>query len=285
MGLPSLAITVIPHEVMSGAVEDIRPACETAVADIVNALTRWLPEEAGGKEERLVFDGADYQDATDKMNSFFLSKMWSDGLPLVPPIQERIDWMLRGTELPRNEVLTTKFEPRYGLITVENVAINAVMAGARPEYLPVILASIDLLTTERAANLIFFIQMSVGMFAPVLIINGPIAKELNINSSYGLMGPGWQANATIGRAISLVLINGAGGCAGPGGTPSGQSLPGRYTWCFAENEEQNPWQPLHLELGYDAGLSTVTIMAGRGTQTIMAHPPAEKVLGSIVRAV
>lgn len=284
VGLPSLATVAMPHGVMSGAIEDAWSACETAAQEIVMALTRWRPEGAGRKEEELVFEGRDYQDTIDKMNSFFLLKMWSDGLPLVPPTKERVQWMLTGTQLPADRVLTTKFGPRYGSITVENVAINAVMAGSRPEYMPVILSSIDLLSTESAKELLFFIQMSVGMFAPVTIINGPIAKELKINSSFGLMGPGWQANATIGRSIGLVLINGAGGYAGPGGHPSGQSLPGRFTWCFAENEEENPWGPLHSELGYTGDTSTVTIMAGRGTQTIMAHAPAEKVLGSIAHA-
>ena len=292
-GLSSLAAAEIPFAVLSGAVEDVRPSCEAVIDDIISGLTEWKPEEADTgteivaeeSEKWLVFEGKDYQDATDKMDRVFLSQKWGDGLPLIPPTRERVEWMLTGTDLPRDKVLTTKFGPRFRPITVQDVAVNAVMAGARPEYLPVILAAVDLLATEEGLKVTYTMTESQHSFAPVLIVNGPVARELNINSSIGLMGPGQKANATIGRAMSLVLINGAGAYAGPGGTPATQSLLGRYTWCFAENEENNPWQPLHVELGYGVDVSTVTIMAGRGTQAVFVSPPADKILASIALAI
>ena len=284
-GLPSVATAKVPFEVMSGAVEDVRPACKAAVEDIIYGLTEWRPAEGAAEESEkwLVFEGEDYEDASKKMNAFFLSHHWGDGLPLVPPTKELIEWMLTGTSLPRDKVLSAGFEPRCAPITVESVAVNAVMAGARPEYMPVILGAVEQYAADNA-RMTAPISGTTHSFAPVLIINGPIAKELNINSSFGIFGPGWQANATIGRTISLLLINAAGSYAGPGGTLVCQSTPGRYTWCFAENETENPWQPLHVEAGFDKDTSTVTVRTGGGTQSIMVYPPGKDILDKIVRA-
>jgi len=256
--------------------------------DIVNALTAWKPEETGHQEGKwLEFGGVDFQDATVRMNNVFLSNKWGDGLPLVPPTEERIEWMLTGTNLVGHEVLNARLFPRRMPITVESVAAHAAMAGARPEYMPVILAAVKLLDTDIPAgnSVVHFLQESIGMFAPVLIVNGPIAKELNINSSYGVMGPGWQANATIGRAVGLLLLTAGGYSGPPDGTPRGQSLPGRFTWCFAENEAENPWQPLHVELGNNTDVSTIVVLAARGSQTVMVYPPVEQIMGSIAWAV
>jgi hypothetical protein len=169
--------------------------------------------------------------------------------------------MLSGVDLSPDEVVAS-FPDLYRPITVSNIAINAAMAGARPEYMPVFIAVLKALMQSRAPHFMFG---STSAFAPLIIINGPIGKELNVNSGVGVMGPGWQANACIGRAISLILINGVGQIPGSE-SPSVQSLPGRYTWCFAENEEANPWQPLHVELGYAKEASTVTVECARGTQ-------------------
>jgi hypothetical protein len=287
-GIPSLAMAFIPQQVMSGASKDAQTSCEAAIEDIINGLTTWVPEkEVEQVEKWLAFEGTDYQDAADTMNSVFLTNRWGDGLPLIPATEERVDWILTGTDLPREKVLIRKLFPRRAPITVENVAIHAAMAGARPEYLPVILAALSLLDTdtENGYRAVHFLQESIGIFAPALVINGPIAEELNINSSYGVMGPGWQANATIGRAVNLLLET-AGAYSGlPAGTPRAHSRPGRYTWCLAENEAENPWQPLHIELGKEPGASTVTLLAGRGTQTIMVYPPAEQIVGLIAWAV
>jgi hypothetical protein len=286
-GIPSLAVAVIPHRVLADRTVDVRPYCEKAVEEIIRGLTEWQPpqkvDESG--EKLLTFAGRDFQDAVDRMNDHFLAQMWGDGFPLVPPTRERVEWLLTGTDLPRDQVLTRRFPPRNGLITVENVAINAAMAGARPEYMPVLLAAVEALATEAGLRIVNALTSSVTNQAPVLIVNGPIAGELNINASYGLMGPGWQANATIGRTISLLQINGAGAYFKRGGNLACQSIPGRYSWCFAENESQNPWPPLHVELGYGADKSTVTVMAGKGTVLIFLQPPAEKILRMIAHSV
>jgi hypothetical protein len=287
-GVPSLAMATIPQEVMSGASSHIQASCEATIDDIVNGLTKWAPEkEVEEREKWLEFDGTDYQDAADRMNSVFLRKRWGDGLPLIPATEERVDWILSGTDLAREKILIRKLFPRRASITVENIAVHLAMSGGRPEYLPVILAAVSMLDTDTQAGqmAVHFIQESIGIFAPVMFINGPVAGELNINASYGVMGPGWQANATIGRALSLLLET-AGAYSGmPAGTPRAHSLPGRYTWCIAENESENPWQPFHVEIGRNPDESMVTLLAGRGTQTIMVYPPAEQIIGSISWAV
>jgi hypothetical protein len=285
-GVSDIAVSVLPYDVMTGKMKETEEVCHKIAEEIIFGLTRWKPKESKQtKKESLTFQGIDYQDATDNMNQYFLSEMWSDGYPLIPPTKERIDWILTGTDLPRDRVLTNKFPPRNGLITVEKIAINAAMAGARPEYMPILLAAVEALATDAGAKIMHFITNSVTNQAPVLIINGPIAKEINVNSSYGIMGPGWQANATLGRTICLLLINGAGSYVGPGGNLACQSIPGRYTWCFAENEEFNPWQPLHVELGYSAEASTVTVLPGKGTHLIFLQTPVEHILNMIAHAV
>jgi len=283
-GISSLATAAIPFEVMASATESVRPACEAAVEEIIYGLTKWQPPEESVEEWQkwLVFEGEDYHEATSIMNNFFLSKRWSDGLPLVPPTQKLVDWMLTGTDLPRDKVITAEFEPLLTPITVESIAIYTVMAGGRPEYMAVILAIVDLLAADNA-KLMRYPAESTQNFAPLMIVNGPIIKELNMNSSFGLLGPGWQANATIGRAISLLMINGAGAYIGPGGNATCQALPGRYTWCFAENEEETPWQPLHVELANASDVSTVCVMIGQGTQSISASPPVDNVVETIAR--
>lgn len=271
---------------MTGQITEAEKAYEKAAEEIIFGLTRWQPKElTKTREDRLVFGGNDLQDAIDHMNQYFLSKMWGDGYPLVPPTKERVDWILTGTDLIGNSILTDKFPPRNGLITIEKIAINAAMAGARPEYMPILLAVVEALATDSGAKIMHFITNSVTNQAPVLLINGPIAGDLNINASYGIMGPGWQANATIGRTISLLLVNGAGAYVGPGGNLACQSIPGRYSWCFAENEESNPWKPLHTELGYSVEDSTVTVLPGKGTHLIFLQPPVEHILNMIAHAV
>ncbi|MBW2028516.1 MAG: hypothetical protein JRJ03_02590 [Deltaproteobacteria bacterium] len=257
---------------------------EPIIQEIVYGLTGWKSSVEDVQDGPLIFEARTYQGAVDKMEDMFLSRKWSDGLPLVPPTRDRVDWLLTGTDLDPHETLTRDFGPRFCPIRVRDVAVNAAMAGARPEYMPVILATIKLLGSKDGLEVMYPLTQSQHSFAPVIIINGPVARELDINGSIGLMGPGNRANATIGRSISLLLINGAGAYAGQGGLPTTHSLPGRYTWCFAENEENSPWEPLHVELGHEHPESTVTVMGGRGTQALMVSPPATKILNSIKRA-
>ena len=207
------------------------------------------------------------EDEYETIQSWFLQQGWGDGLPLVPPTPSRVETMLAGTDLALDHAVA-ELPPNYGAATVERVAINAVMAGCLPEYLPVVLAAVEAIS-DPAFNL-YAIQATTHPCAPLVIVNGPIRAALGMNCSSGAYGPGWRANATIGRALRLVLLNIGGGYPGVGDM-STQGAPSKYSYCVAENEEANPWQPLHAERGFSPDESTVTVLAGEPPHNINDH--------------
>ncbi len=203
----------------------------------------------------------------------------TDGLPVVPPTKTRVEQMLGGTSRPRGD-LVGEVPPNYGRATVEKVATNAVMAGCRPEYLPVVLAAVEA-ACAPAFNL-HGVSTSTHFSAPLIVINGPIRARLAVNCGAGVFGPGYRANATIGRALRLVMINVGG--AKPGETSmSTFGHPGRYTYCIGEYEEVSPWPAYHVEQGLAAGQSAVTLFAGEGPHGISDHSSrtARALAGSI----
>jgi hypothetical protein len=203
----------------------------------------------------------------DNLDDEFDARGWTDGLPVVAPTRARVDAMLAFADrLPDLELGT--MPPRQGVVTVEILAVNAVMAGCRPEYFPVVVAAVEALL-DPAFNL-FAVQATTHPCAPCLIVNGPIAAELGINARYGAFGPGVRANATIGRAIRLVLLNVGG--AHPGILDrSTQGQPAKYAYCVAENEAESPWPPLHVERGFAPTTSTVTVTAAEGPHNLNDH--------------
>ncbi|MCI0548021.1 MAG: hypothetical protein L0027_12155 [Candidatus Rokubacteria bacterium] len=202
----------------------------------------------------------------DDLETWF-DKGVTDGLPVIPPTRERAERMLAGTSRARGE-LVGEVPPNYGRATVEKVAINAVMAGCRPEYLPVVLAAV-----EAACDPVFNlhgVSTSTHFSAPLIIVNGPIRARIGLNCSTGVFGPGYRANATIGRALRLVMINVGG--ARPGETSmSTFGHPGRYTYCIGEHEEATAWTPYHVERGHARETSTVTLFAGEAPHGISDH--------------
>ncbi len=190
------------------------------------------------------------------VGDLFSRRGWTDGLPIIPPTLARVDAALAWSALPRDEALG-EMAPLGGLATLEKIAANAVMAGCRPEYFPVVVAAVEAIL-DPAFNL-RGVQTTDENVAPLLIVNGPAAPAIGINAEWGALGPGWRANATIGRAIRLVLNNVGGGW--PGAVSfAGLGQPGRYTLCVAERAHDSPWPPLHVELGYRPEQSTVTVL-------------------------
>lgn len=207
------------------------------------------------------------RDSLEAVNRLFYGRGWTDGLPVVPPTEERVAEMLTYADLSPDHVVA-ELPPRWGEATVEKLAINAVMAGCLPTYFPVIVAAIHAMS-ESPFNL-YGIQTTTHPCAPLVIVNGPIAGELDINGGYNAFGPGWRANATIGRAIRLILMNVGGGI--PGRTDRAtQGQPSKYSFCIAENEEANPWNPFHVERGHGASTSTVTVVGGESPHNINDH--------------
>jgi hypothetical protein len=203
----------------------------------------------------------------------------TDGLPVVPPTRERVERMLTGTGRARDELLG-EMPPNYGRLTVEKAAINAVLAGCRPDYLPVVIAAAEC-ACDPAFNL-HGVSTSTHFAAPLIVVNGSIRTRISLNSAFGVFGPGYRANATIGRALRLLMINVGG--ARPGEiSMSTFGHPGRYTYCIGENEEASPWPPYHAGLGIPAGVSAVTLFAGEAPHGISDHASrtARALAGSI----
>jgi hypothetical protein len=221
------------------------------------------------------------RDAQAEINDLYYRRGWSDGLPIVPPTRERVRAMLKGTDLPPEQVIGV-LEPGRGQATVEKIAVNAVMAGCRPVHLPVVIAAVEAIA-DPAFNLLG-VQTTDENVAPLLIIGGPVAQELDVNGSFGALGPGWQANACIGRALRLVMNNVGG--AWPGvNCPSGLAQPGRYTLCLAENAAQSPWPSLQVELGYAKNANTVTVMRAESVINVTwGLPELASVMGSLASA-
>ena len=216
------------------------------------------------------------------VQQYYLKRGWSDGLPVVPPTPERVESMLAATGLDSQHVVA-EIPPNWGAATVEKLAINAVMAGCLPEYLPVLIAAVKAMS-DPVFNL-YAVQATTHSCAPLIIINGPIRESLGVNSLSGCYGPGWRANATIGRAVRLALLN-IGGARPGAGDMSTQGAPSKYSYCVAENEEQNPWEPLHVERGFQPGQNTVTVVAGEPPHNVNDHTSqsAEEVLTIIAGA-
>ena len=195
-------------------------------------------------------------DVWGRTNELFYLRGWTDGLPIVPPEVSKVEQMVERAGLPRDHIVA-ELEPLRGLATVEKIAVNAVMAGCLPEHISILITLTQAIATPEF-NL-RGVQTTDENVAPLLIFSGDLAKQLNINSSFGALGPGWQANAVIGRALRLIMHNLGGGW--PGAVSlAGLGHPGRYSLCFSENAAQNPWEPLHVELGFDSANSTVTLM-------------------------
>ncbi len=206
-------------------------------------------------------------DDFDAINALWMKRGWGDGLPIVPPSVDRVRAMLAYCDRPW-DVPVAAIPPRYGAATPLRLAANAVMAGCRPQYFPVILAAMEALCDE-SFNL-YGIQATTHLCAPLLIVNGPLARELGINCGHNAFGPGAQSNATIGRAIRLALLNIGGAIPGLGDMSTFGS-PAKYTYCVAENEADSPWEPLHVERGFPKETSTVTVIGAECPHNVNDH--------------
>jgi hypothetical protein len=233
----------------------------------------------------VIIEGAAVMDAASPdfdPIEWYTEQPWSDGLPIVPPTPEKIAAAVAalGGEPDFAEAVVP---PRRGTLTREVLAINLVMAGGKPEYAPVVRAAM-LALCSKAFNL-NGVQATTHMAAPLLIVNGPIRGEIGMNAGHNVFGSGNRANATIGRAIRLILLTVGG--ATPGDLDkSTLGHPGKYTYCIAENEELSPWAPYHVEHGMAPEDSSVFVIAAEPPHSVVNHvaDDAQGVLDSIVSA-
>jgi len=270
LGYPDLPIAVIPHPFGNRTRDEVRgiaAACVDDVAQLIcgggaGAGKAAQPVPPGARAARVEAPGD-----LEEFNAFVHGRRWGDGLPVVPPTPERVARMLAGTRRAPDEVVAA-IAPAFGAATVERIAVNAVMAGCRPEYLPVLIAAAEAIAVPRF-NL-GAIQTTTNPVTVWLILNGPIARELGVNSGGNCLGPGAWANATLGRAMRLILQNIGGGLPGDMDRAT-HGQPGKYTFCCAENEEASPWEPLSVERGFAPGTSTVTVAGASGTWNMNTH--------------
>ena len=196
------------------------------------------------------------EDDPQRIFEHFDEKGYTDGLPIIPPTEARVRQMLSGIGRRPDESLGNMPPANYPA-TIEKIAVNAVMAGCKPDYMPVLVAAVELML--EPAWMLDALQSTTNPLTPMLIVNGPERQRIGLNCSTGVMGPGWRANATIGRAIRLVLLNVGG--ATPGNVDKcTQGFVGKYTLCIGENEEDSAWPPFHTTRGFKAQDSVVTVV-------------------------
>ena len=217
-------------------------------------------------------------DDLDAINKLYRERRWSDGLPIVPPTQERVARMLAGARRKPGDVIAM-LPPGFGEATVERIAVNAVMAGCDPEYLPVLIAATD--AVAQAQFNIQGIEATTNSAAVWLVLNGPVVQKLGVNATFNCLGQGTWANATLGRAMRLILQNIGGALPGDMDRAT-QGQPAKYTFCCGENEAQSPWEPLHVERGFTRETSTVTVVAAEGTLNMNTH---SKEAGELLRVI
>lgn len=265
LGSPDLPIAVVPHPFGTRSREELSTIAEKCADDIARllcesqtAVSRASAAAASATPRAKLVEAPA---GLDELNRFFMKQRWGDGLIVAPPTEEAVRRMLRHTRRAPDDVVAT-IAPGMGAATVEYIAIQGVMAGCYPEYLPVLIAAAEAVATPQFH--LQAIQATTNPSAVWLILNGPITRWLEVNSGSGCLGPGAWANATLGRALRLILQN--IGRALPGEMDRAtQGQPGKYTFCCAENEEANPWQPLHVERGFAADASTVSVVGALGT--------------------
>jgi hypothetical protein len=260
-GLPALRtvfVKLVGEEDVAGAMADAQ--FSDIVSRLIDRLTVPLTDEEKRSDDiitekppRIAMTG-NYEEVQD----YFAAQGWSDGLPIVPPTQEKVAELLGGTSHSPDEIVTKRMHPEELTVTVEKVAILGAMAGCKPEYMPVLLSIIE---TWGSSPVFGQACRSDSTFSIMTLVNGPIRNELAMNKGSNAMGPGCRPNATIGRFLRLAILSLGGSV--PGATDmSTQGSPIKYGFCFPENEEESPWEPFHVSQGFKADESVVSLWAG-----------------------
>lgn len=262
-GAPDQSIVVVPHPFQTMPPEVIRAKADAAFADILEACTSWKPSKTEVPPPKPAYPAETFKfkGAVDDVTALYYRNGWSDGFPIVPPTPERVKWMLEGTSAKPDEVLGLA-PPRMGKITTELAAVYAVMAGAKPQYLPVIIATIDALLDP--AHYWAAATATTNPNALLIVVNGPILDELGIQYGVGALAPGplSEPNATIGRAVNLIM-DVVGGSQPTSADRSALGNPGSYTMVLGEREESNPWELISEQQGFSRGTNTVTVFEVR----------------------
>ncbi len=261
-GMVDLPLVRIPHPMHTAQRSVVAERADAVVNTLVERLTSNV-KEAVETATSGRFDGSN--DIDDQEMLF--ARGWTDGLPVVFPTAEKVAAMVAASGRDAKDRIGP-IPPRWRQATIEKIAINAVLAGCRPEYFPVVLAAIDALLDNDCQ--LYGIQTATNTTAPLLIVNGPIAKEIDLNARGNVFGQGARANATIGRAVQLVFRNIGGDIAGETDMAThGQA--GKFTACIAEAEDDSPWTPFHVDFGFATDDSTVTVIGASAPHNIFTY--------------
>jgi hypothetical protein len=270
LGMPDLPLAVVPHPIGNlprSAVEAVGAQAIGSVADAMVAeyAPAAVPSEKTANVARQARISVD--PAAGDLFDVFWSRGWSEGLPVVAPTVERVERAMDYLGRDPTEVVGV-IPPRRGVATVEAVVANAVMAGCSDEVLPIVLAAVE--GVCRTRHNIYGVQATTGSVAPMIIVFGPGAAQLGIHGGVGCLGPGYRANATIGRALRLVLWNIGGGHPGDLDRAT-QGQPGKFTLCIAENQAENPWTPWHVDKGFGSDETVVLVTGIMGTEDLIDY--------------
>ena len=273
---PDLPIALVPHPFGAIKRDGIREQALRTAYDIAYLVSPAAAPAASKLVTNLRAPTIQLADDIEAVNRHFREQRWTDGFPVIPPTPGRVERMLACTSRKVDDVVGL-VAPGYGAATVERIAINAVMAGCDPEYLPVLIAAVDAIASPQF-NL-QGIQATTNPVAAWLIVNGPIAKQLKMNAGANCLGQGNWANATMGRALRLIMQN--IGRAMPGEMDRAtHGYPGKFSFCCAENEDESPWEPLHVERGFRRQQSTVTVVGAEG---IVNMNTRTKIVSEVIR--
>lgn len=274
LGMGAIACAVFPHPLGGLSTREVTEKA-APLFEIVDHFSTAAPQQIAADHLArcdLRADGGGQRSARrlalssepESIADYLEDNRLGDGLPVVPPTLDRVSEMLEWTDYDAADVIGMVY-PNGAPATAEKVAANAVMAGCRPKFFPLVIAAVRAVTRPQF-NLIG-LQATTHPVAPLLVFSGPLALQAGLNSGAGLFGPGVRANATIGRALRLVMLNVGGGDVGQGDKAT-HGQPGKYTFCIAENEVASPWEPLRVELGYPEEASTVTVVPAEAPHNI-----------------
>ena len=269
LGMPDLPLAIIKHPIGGESLAVIHQRAEDALEQVIRGLTGDVASRSSGTASSAATAAPErftFADEDEALETFHARRL-TDGLPFVLPTAERVQAMIAGSGRQAGEVIAV-VPPRWAEATVENIAINAVMAGCRPQYMPVLIAALQ--AAADPAFGLYSVQATTHPCAVMMLISGPIIDELGLNFRHGSFGPGFRANASIGRAMRLVLMNVGGGIPGEGDQATHGS-PAKFSYCVAENEAATPWEPFRVTRGFSKTDSTVTVFSGEGPHNVNDH--------------
>ena len=264
LGIPDTPLVVLPADIETWGEDAARRHVGQVLDKVALGLTQNRSVNQAGPLETVPRESGEFRNV-NTVQELFREKQWTDGLPIIAPTEDLVQAMMATAKKPPQEIVAS-LAPQWGAATIEKLAVNAVMAGCRPEYFPVVVAAVEAMA-EPAFNLQLH-STCTSSTTPLFIVNGPVRKALEMDSGFGVFGSTARPNATIGRALRLIRLNIGGQVAGHTDMSTFGFPGGGNNLCIAEDEGRHPWEPLHVQRGFRAEDSTVTVFGADGFQDV-----------------